>query len=230
VWQSVGALRDLIRRLSDRSELVLVTAISFTLFTVASAWVLLAGVRQLDLTTARVLRGILIELLILLAVGAILRARGWTLERLGLKFSWKAALAGVPFFILYLLLYWITATVVLLLWPAAREVWVFRYTVSAPFWLLLVMLVINSFFEEVMVTAYAVTALSREGAALAITASTLLRFAYHLYQGPLASISVIPLGLAFAAMFWRGRNVWPLIVAHTIANVVVFALNPERLG
>jgi membrane protease YdiL (CAAX protease family) len=223
-------VRELIRRLSDRTELVLVTAIAFSLVTVSSAWVLLSGVRQVDLSTARVLRGIVLELLILLAAGAILSARGWTLDRLGLRFSWKAALAGVPFFILYLLLYWITATVVLLLWPAAREVWVFRYTVSAPFWLLLVMLVVHSFFEEVLVTGYVISALSREGAALAITASTLLRFAYHLYQGPLASISVIPLGLAFGAMFWRGRSLWPLIVAHTIANVVAFVLNPERLG
>lgn len=223
-------MRDLIRRLSDRSELLLVTAIAFSFFTVSSAWTLLSGVREVDLSTALVLRAIGIQLLILLAAGAILRARGWTLDRLGLRFSWKAALAGVPFFILYLLLYWITATVVLLLWPAAREVWVFRYTVSAPFWLLLAMLVVNSFFEEVMVTGYVISALSREGAALAITASTLLRFAYHLYQGPLASISIIPLGLAFGAMFWRGRNLWPLIVAHTIANVLAFALNPERLG
>lgn len=230
MWQSVAHLRDLIRRLSDRSELLLVTALSFTIFTISSAWVLLSGLRQVDLSTARVLRGIVIELLILLLVAAILRARGWTLDRLGLRFSWKATLAGVPFFILYLLLYWITATVVLLLWPAARELWVFRYSVSAPFWLLLVMLVVNAFFEEVVVTGYVVTALSRQGAALAITASALLRFAYHLYQGPLASISVIPVGLAFAAMFWRGRNLWPLIVAHAIASVVAFALNPERLG
>jgi hypothetical protein len=31
-------------------------------------------------------------------------------------------------------------------------------------------------------------------------------------------------------MFWRWRNLWPLIVAHTIANVVFFLLNPQRAG
>ena len=222
-------MTELIRRLSDRSELIFITTLSFTAFIASSAWVLLSGVRTVDLSTGRVLRAIALELLILAVVAAILRVRGWTPARLGLQFSWKAALAGVPLFILYLLLYWITATVVLLVWPAAREIWVFRYTVSAPFWLLLVMFVVNSFFEEILVTGYVITALTREGAALAITASTLLRFAYHLYQGPLASISIIPLGLAFGAMFWRGRSLWPLIVAHTIANVVAFALNPERI-
>ena len=64
--------------------------------------------------------------------------------------------------------------------------------------------------------------MSAQGAALDITASTLLRFLYHLYQGPLASISILPLGLLFGAVFWRWRSVWPLIVAHTIANLLSF--------
>lgn len=204
------------------------TVLSFAAFTASSFWTLLAGARRIDLGTAVVLRGIAVEVAILLVAGTILRIRGWTPDRLGLRFSWKAAAAGVPFFILYLLLYWITATVVLLLWPGAREVWVFRYTVSAPLWLLMVLMILTSFFEEVLVTGYVITALSRHGAAVAIGASTLLRFAYHLYQGPLASISIIAVGLAFGAMFWRGRSLWPLIVAHTIANVVAFLLNPER--
>jgi membrane protease YdiL (CAAX protease family) len=54
-----------------------------------------------------------------------------------------------------------------------------------------------------------------------------LRFAYHLYQGPLASISILPLGFVFAAMFWRWRNIWPLVVAHTIANVVSLLVTPR---
>jgi hypothetical protein len=223
-------MRQFIRNLSERGELVLVTVLCFSYFAVASAFVLVSGIRELDLTASRVARGIVYELLLLAALFAILRTRGWDLRRLGMRFSWKNAAAGVPLFILYLLLYWVTATLVLLVWPAAREVWTFRYTVSAPSWLLLLFLVVNSFFEEATVTAYVISALSREGAAVAITASTLLRFVYHLYQGPLASLGILPLGLAFGAVFWRGRNAWPLIVAHTIANVVVFALNPARMG
>ncbi|HEX6086151.1 MAG TPA: CPBP family intramembrane glutamic endopeptidase, partial [Thermoanaerobaculia bacterium] len=128
----------------------------------------------------------------------------------------------------YLLIYLITATMLLQVWPGARNALTFHYANSAPAALVLLFIVINSFFEETIVTAYVVTALAKDGAALAITASTLLRFAYHLYQGPLASISILPLGLLFATMFWRRRNVWPLIVAHTIANVVSFATMPQR--
>ena len=85
-------------------------------------------------------------------------------------------------------------------------------------------IVVNSFFEETIVSGYVITALSPQGAGLAITASTLLRFLYHLYQGPLAAISILPLGLLFGAVFWRWRNLWPLIVAHTIANLIAFLL------
>jgi len=209
---------------------VLVTTLCFSYFVLSSAFVLLSGVRQIDLTSGRVAQGIAIEIFILILAGAILKVRGWTKGRLGLTFSWGQAAAGIPVFILYLLLYWITATFVLMVWPRVMTVGVFHFSMSAPFWLMTLFIVLNSFFEETTVTAYVITSLSRQGAAVAITASTLLRFAYHLYQGPLGAISVIPAGLVFGAMYWRSRNVWPLIVAHSIANVVAFALNPQHGG
>ena len=84
----------------------------------------------------------------------------------------------------------------------------------------LLFIAVNSVFEESAVTGYVVTQLSEQGAALAVTASGLVRFAYHLYQGPIASIAILPLGLLFAAVYWRWRNLWPLIVAHTITNLI----------
>ena len=98
-----------------------------------------------------------------------------------------------------------------------------KVTPSAPVILMLVFIVVNSIFEEALVTGYVVTALAEQGPALAITASTLLRFAYHLYQGPVASISVLPLGLMFAAVFWKWRTLWPLVMAHSLINVMAFS-------
>ena len=218
----------MLRRLSPRGEFFLVIAICFGYLILTSLLVLLSGQRRFEMTSGRALIGIAFELLALGLTFFILRARGWRAEDLGLQFSWKAAAAGIPLFIFYLLIYLITATMLLQVWPGARNALTFHYSNSAPAALMLLFIVINSFFEETIVTAYVITALAKDGAALAITASTLLRFAYHLYQGPLASISIIPLGLLFATMFWRRRNVWPLIVAHTIANIVSFATMPQR--
>lgn len=224
-------MRQLVQNLSDRGEFLLVALVCFSYTAATSAWILISGVRHIEITTSSLVWSICIELLILGMFAAILRARGWPLRRrLGLEFSWKAAAAGVPLFIMYLLLYWVMATLILIVYPAARQVWAFSFTNRAPFVLMLVFIAINSIFEEITVTAYVIEALGAQGAGLAITASTLLRFSYHLYQGPLASLSIVPLGLLFGMMFWRWRNIWPLIVAHTIANVVFFLLNPQRAG
>ena len=223
-------MRRFIRSLSDRTEFVLVIIICFAYPIFASLYFLVSGTRRIELTTDRVLRGIAVEVLTLCVLALFLRARGWRIGRLGLQFSWKAAAAGIPVFVLYLLLYWIAATFVLMAYPAARSVWVFQLVPRAPFYLLVTFIIINSLFEELAVTAYVIESLSRDGAAVAITASGLLRFAYHLDQGPLASFSILPLGLLFAAMYWRWRNIWPLMVAHTIANVVAFAIDPQRVS
>ena len=223
---SAPRVRDWIRNASDRTEFVLVTVVCFSCFCATSLYTLLSGVRQFDLSTGRVLRALAIELLLLGFLAAVLHTRGrWDLDRLGLRFSWKGVAAGVPLFILYLLLYWIAATLVIMIWPGARATWLFRFTTSAPLALMIVFAIVNSLFEEIAVTAYVVGALSRHGAAVAITASALIRFVYHLYQGPVAAISVLPLGFVFAGLFWRWRNIWPQIVAHTIANVVAFLLS-----
>jgi len=143
------------------------------------------------------------------------------IRRLGLQFSWRAAAAGIPLFVIYLLVYWVTATLVFLVVPDARGLRSIAFTAHVPIWLMLVILIVNAAFEELVATGLVIASLTEKGAAVAITASTLLRFAYHLYQGPLGAVSVIPLGLLLGALFWRARNLWPLIVAHTLADVVV---------
>ncbi len=220
-------MRQLIAKMSDRAEFVVVSALCFSYAAFTSLGIFLSGSRTYDLGTGPVLRAILAKILILAVVIAILRLRGWQPDRLGLNFSWKAAAAGIPMFVMYLLVFWITATFVLLIWPDARTVWVFRYTFSAPMWLMLVFIIVNAVLEEFAVTAYVIASLSHKGAALAIAASTLLRLAYHLYEGPLTFAGIVPLGVLFGALFWRWRNIWPLIVAHSIANIVAYAVAPR---
>lgn len=158
----------------------------------------------------------------------ILRIRGWTAQRLGLSLSAGAALYGIVLFVVYLLIYWMTAISVTLLYPAAAQTRAFQFDMKAAPAAMIAFILINSFFEEIIVTGYVITALSPQGAALSISASTLLRFLYHLYQGPIASISILPLGLLFGGVFWRWRSLWPLIVAHTIANLRAFMVVAAR--
>lgn len=144
------------------------------------------------------------------------------------QFSWQAAAAGIPLFILYLLVSLVAATMILLVAPDVRSVRGYTFAPYVPLYLAALLIALNALFEELVVTGFVIQSLAGKGAGVAITASTLLRFAYHLYQGPLAALSILPVGLLFATMYWRWRNLWPLMVAHTIASLVVFALNPQR--
>jgi membrane protease YdiL (CAAX protease family) len=41
---------------------------------------------------------------------------------------------------------------------------------------------------------------------------------YHLYQGPLGAILVLGFGVVVSLFYWRFRQVWPVMVAHMLAD------------
>jgi hypothetical protein len=79
--------------------------------------------------------------------------------------------------------------------------------------------------EEVIVGAYLLHRLDQLGWSdrKALTASALLRGAYHLYQGPGQFVANVVLGLFFGRIFQRTRRATPLIGAHFIVDAVAFA-------
>jgi uncharacterized protein len=82
----------------------------------------------------------------------------------------------------------------------------------------------NAILEEVVAVGYLLTRL-RDLAwrpELAVLASAVLRGTYHLYQGFGAFIGNALMGIVFALFFLRTRRVLPLVVAHTLLDVVAF--------
>ena len=64
--------------------------------------------------------------------------------------------------------------------------------------------IVNGFYEEVLVVGYVFLALaSRYGFNTALTTSTAIRLLYHLYQGPVALIAIIPMGFCYPG---KGRS------------------------
>ncbi len=172
--------------------------IAFTLAPVVLALWLLAG----DRTGVPVARRLGLD-----------RGRPWADVGAG---ALLAAVIGLPGLALYLAGHalGITATVV----PAALN----AYWWTIP--VLVLHAVKNAVLEEVLVVGYLMTRLQQLGfGARATTAvSALLRGAYHLYQGFGPFIGNVVMGVVFAEWFRRKGRVMPLIVAHTILDVVSF--------
>ena len=83
--------------------------------------------------------------------------------------------------------------------------------------------ILNAVFEEMLWLGYGVTALSRRiGLRRACVVSVLLRTAVHVYEGPLAVLGVLPIGIVFTVYFARTRRVWPVIVAHALQDAFAF--------
>jgi membrane protease YdiL (CAAX protease family) len=82
----------------------------------------------------------------------------------------------------------------------------------------------NAILEEVIVVGYLLTRLRQLGwrVGAVIAASALLRGSYHLYQGFGAFVGNAVMGVVFALFFLRTKRVLPLIIAHSLLDVVAF--------
>ena len=93
----------------------------------------------------------------------------------------------------------------------------------------------NGWAEEVIVVAFLMTRLRqlRVNPVAVLLASSLLRGAYHLYQGFSAGLGNVVMGLVFAYVWRRTGRLWPLIIAHGIIDTVAYvgyALAAGHLG
>jgi membrane protease YdiL (CAAX protease family) len=82
----------------------------------------------------------------------------------------------------------------------------------------------NALLEEVVVVGYLLTRMRQLGmrASVAITLSAMVRGSYHLYQGLGGFLGNAAMGLLFGWLYTRWGRVTPLVIAHTILDVVAF--------
>lgn len=82
----------------------------------------------------------------------------------------------------------------------------------------------NGWAEEIIVVGFLLTRLRQldVSAGRALLISSLLRGAYHLYQGYSAGLGNIVMGLVFGYAWQRTGRLWPLIIAHALVDAVAF--------
>jgi membrane protease YdiL (CAAX protease family) len=98
-----------------------------------------------------------------------------------------------------------------------------EFSVSVNFVLALAVSLINPLFEEVFVLGYIFDRLNSYNFWLLLLLSVLIRTSYHLYQGWIGLISLVPVGLLYAFAYYRAKNLWPVYLAHFILDLTALA-------
>lgn len=82
----------------------------------------------------------------------------------------------------------------------------------------------NAILEEVVMIGYLFRRWAQAGWGTwqIIVASALIRGTYHLYQGVGGFIGNAVMGVVFGWLYTRTRRVMPLVIAHTVLDVVAF--------
>ncbi|WP_106581516.1 CPBP family intramembrane glutamic endopeptidase [Murinocardiopsis flavida] len=90
----------------------------------------------------------------------------------------------------------------------------------------------NGVLEEVIVVGYLLVRLRQLGwsPAAAIALSSVLRAFYHLYQGVGMFFGNLVMGVVFGWFYHRYGRVMPLVVAHTVIDVVAFVGSIYLIG
>jgi membrane protease YdiL (CAAX protease family) len=170
------------------------------------------------------------EMVLIALLSTFLGFRGWTLERVGFVPGFKDTGIGILLFIgaylIWMFVWDVTAAVSPHTAGAVAAISAKVVSPGVPTAIAALVSIINPIFEEGFVTGYVMSALRQKVSPLiCVNASMALRLLYHLYQGPLGVLSIIPTGLIFAYWYARTGRLWPLIVAHALMDFLALALS-----
>ncbi len=209
-----------IKGLSQNTELAIVVFVAFGYFILASITSVFSQEQGQAYTDADLLDLLLYESVVFVFLGLFLLKRGWDHRLLGLTpfardIPVGIGLAVVDYF--FFVLVWLILSQFYPVAQAGEGESMFEPGLGLM--TVLAVSILNPLFEEVFVCGYLITALKkRRSLSFAINVSVCIRLAYHLYQGPLGALSIIPMGLVFAYWYARTGRLWPLVIAHGILD------------
>ena len=226
----MNPIHELIRRLPAGVEFLVVVSWAFGLPIFTSIMSLGTGGASaptggaLVFDNAALLNILVFELIQSAFLIWFLRVRGWTLEKFGLSISWRGTGVG---WLLLLGTYVLAMGVEFLAHsalPFEMQAAAQRYPSADPqvsMQLVFLTSTVNGIFEELFVAGYIITVLAAtRGMWTAINVSTVVRLLYHLYQGPIGVVTIVPMGLLYGYVYARTRQLWPLILAHVLIDIV----------
>lgn len=91
--------------------------------------------------------------------------------------------------------------------------------------LTILFVIVNPFFEELIVRGYTMTEVTGLGGSrnVAILVSVVVQMSYHVYQGLLHCVGLTAVFLVFSIYFSRTRRIVPVVIAHFWSDVWALA-------
>lgn len=166
------------------------------------------------------------ELLLAFTVGGWLVHQGWRPQRTAtLAFVPRDVLRALGLWCMALIALWCSALVWRTVAPNVLADALGVQIVGRPSAGIVVLLsAINAVVEEFLWLGLGVAALRRYGLGFACIVSVALRTMLHIYQGPLALIAILPLGVVYTAYYVRTRRIWPVVLAHCLQDLLSLGL------
>jgi membrane protease YdiL (CAAX protease family) len=227
----VTPLRELIRRMPPGVEFLIVVCGAFGMPIFSSIMALggggaaaPAGGGALVFDDAVLIGIVVFELVQAAFLVWFLHVRGWTLGKVGLQITWRGTGMGWLLLVATYVAAMGAQYLAELAMPAHMQAAAQRYPTADPdvnMQLVFIVSTVNGIFEELFVAGYIITALREtRGVWIAINVSTVVRLLYHLYQGPLGIVTIVPMGLLYGYVYARTRLLWPLIFAHVLIDII----------
>lgn len=220
-------MEQYLKDLSLRAEFLIVVLAAFGYFMVGSLLSIGNPSPAAPISEAGLQFLVIYELVVVLSLWKFLSLRGWTLRQLGVAPSVRDTLIGLGLAFVVYITYVIIGSVASRFVPGLEEQASRLVAPDLSLTTVLVVSALNPLFEELFVCGYVIAALTKSrNVSFAVNASVAIRLAYHLYQGGVGVISIVPMGVIFAYWFVRTGRLWPVVVAHGIldfAGLVAYA-------
>jgi membrane protease YdiL (CAAX protease family) len=180
----------------------------------------------IELTERELAWGLGFELLLSAGFGLWLWRRGWRPQvSATLPFGPRDLARGMGLWVLAILSVAVWAAICREIMPDLITIADQTEVIGAPRpWITVPFSIFNAVFEELLWLAIGLVAFRRLGLPLAGAISVGLRVFAHAYQGPLALVTIVPIGIVFTAYYIRTRRLWPVVVAHAFQDILAFEL------
>lgn len=171
----------------------------------------------------RLFTGISDEISGLMLFLVLFKRQGRRFQDIGLSFQWTDLPKALGLVVAAAVVMWAIGLLVTYGWFVITLSFPQRPDTRAMFstsslWLFLPFLLLNPFFEEILVRGYLMTELIdlRKSVLLATVASIVVQTSYHLYYGVSGAI-VVGSGLTVLAIYFaKSRRLMPVILAHML--------------